>query len=109
MATLRDQAQRLGQVLQEIVHDLGRYGVDYTSRLAAALRPQVDAFTRAVIEERSRIHAQEILSDIAPVMEEVSGAATKGEMPIFADQTLLDRYWELHTIFRETRFAKEAL
>ncbi|MFC1453906.1 hypothetical protein ACFLQL_01865 [Verrucomicrobiota bacterium] len=107
--TLQDKALNLVNVLRDIVRYLEEYGIDYTSRLANTLHPQVEELFIAINEKRSRPRAQEILTGIAPVMHEVNGAATKGEMNIFPDNTLLDRYWDLSTIFQESRYTNETL
>jgi len=110
--TLRDDAIRLLGALRRAVRALEDYNVDdratYAKDLAGQLRPLVAAFERAVTRDRSRSEAQAILCDIAPVMMEVSGAATKGDMPLFQDDTL-SQYWDLYSIFREIRHSQELL
>ena len=73
------------------------------------LYPHIEAFAMAIDTEHSVSHARDILADIAPILEEVNGAATKGDMAIFPDFALLDRYWDLRTIFQETRYAHETI
>lgn len=41
-------------------------------------------------------------------MDEVNGAATKGDMALSEDSTL-DLFWDLSTLFREARFCGESL
>jgi len=48
------------------------------------------------------------LADLKGLMHEVNGAATKGELDVFSDDTL-DRYWKLSTIFQESRFSGQGL
>ena len=75
--------------------------------LAGRLEPLVRRFDEA-IHGRSRAAAADALDDIKPVIYEISGATTKGELKIFSDDTL-DRYYELATIFQESRYAGDAL
>ncbi len=109
---LNIEAKNLVTVMWHVIEALDRfhhpYGSSYTVDLAARLRPLVAELDRAVLQSRSREEAAEALRDIKPVMHEVSGAATKGEMEIFKDDTL-NRYYELETIFRESRYASQTL
>lgn len=84
------------------------YGTASTSRYAAQLRPLVDRLRRAVVEDRSRDRAEAALRDIKPIMDEISATATKGEMAIFTGGEL-DEWWELSSIFQESRFSGESL
>lgn len=99
-------------MLQAVVTALARFDRptqrDYTHSLADRLRPLVAELQSAVVSERSRSDAERVLADISELMHEVNGAATKGDMDIFADDTL-DRYWHLSTVFRESRFAGQTL
>ena len=110
--TLATQAQELVRVLQAVVAALDRFDRlgqrDYTTGLAKRLRPLLAEFQSAVIEERSRPAAEGALADIKEVMHEVNGAATKGEMDIFSDATLA-RFWDLSTLFQESRFSGQSL
>ena len=81
---------------------------NYTVDLATRLRPLVAEFERAVVHEHSREAASAMLDDIKPLMHEVSGAATKGEMDIFTDDSL-DRYYQFATIFQQSRYAGQTL
>jgi hypothetical protein len=62
----------------------------------------------AVLEERSREAAAMVLASIEGIMLEASAAATKGEIE-FVSGEVLDRYSELHTIFREQRYREQEL
>lgn len=106
--TLATQAQELVCTLQSVVSDLDRYGLDYTAKLAGRLRLLVAELQSAVITQHSRPEAERVLANISELMHEVNGAATKGEMAIFADDTL-DKYWHLSTVFQESRFAEQTL
>lgn len=108
--TLQSEANRLIDVLDTVCVALDQYGVDYTTRCACTLRPLVHDLRTAVVEERSRDHAESLLSEIKPIMHEVNGAATKGELAIFdLNDDTLDTWWELSAIFQESRFAKDKL
>ncbi len=100
------------ETLWRVIAALDGYDVDdrrtYAKELSTRLRPLVADLEKAVRCEKSRSHAEGILSDIAPIMDVVNGAATKGDMDIFADDTL-NRYWDLNTIFRESRFRGQEL
>jgi len=110
--TLATQAQELVRVLRAVIAALDRFDRlgqrDYTTGLAERLRPLLAEFQSAVIEERSRPAAERVLADIKEVMHEVNGAATKGEMDIFSDATL-DRFWDLSTLFQESRLSGQSL
>ena len=107
--TLKLDANRLVQILRDISRHLERYGDDYTSHLAARLDPQTEALAKAIDVEHSIPHARAIMADIATMLEEINGAATKGGMSIFPDPSLLDEYWNLRTIFQESRYAHETI
>jgi hypothetical protein len=110
--TLRYEANRLVETLWQIIAELENYDADdrrvYAKELAARLRPRVMVFDQAVSCDQSRSQANEVLSDVASIMEEVNGAATKGDMEIFHDNTL-SRYWDLKTIFQESRYSGQEL
>ena len=110
--TFATQAQELVCVLQAVVSALDRFERpaqrDYTRALADRLRPMVAELQSAVVSERSRPDAERVMADISEMMHGVNGAATKGEMDIFTDDTL-GRYWQLSTLFKESRFAAQSL
>ncbi len=110
--SLRSEAVDLLNVLRLVVRGLSEYNADdrssYTRSLAKRLGPLVDEFERAVTTERSRESAGAVLSSIKVEMHEINGAATKGEIPVIADE-VLDRYWQLHTIFQELRYRAQSL
>jgi hypothetical protein len=98
----------LVRALQAVIAALDRFDRDYTRAMADKLRPLVAELHSAVVSEHSRPAAERVLADINELMHNVNGAATKGEMDIFADDTL-DRYWRLSTLFQESRFSGESL
>ena len=110
--SLRSEAADLVNVLRLVVRGLREYNADdrssYTRSLAQRLGPLVDEFDRAVTTERSRESAYAVLSSIKLAMEEINGAATKGEIPFVADNVLA-RYRQLNTIFQELRHRGQSL
>jgi alpha-glucuronidase len=108
---LRDDAVELGKILSQVVIGLENYNKDsrgdYTKGLANGLKPLVTAYVEAVAR-RSKEEAKLQASLISEIMEEVNAAATKGEID-FIDSKYLDKYWDLATIFRESRYRSEGL
>ena len=109
--SLRSQAVLLADTLRAIVIALGAYNKDarstYTKSLAAQLGPLVSEFAMAT-EAGSRDTAANVLASIAPIMQEAISAATKGEID-FVSGEALERYWQLHTIFREQQYRGQEL
>lgn len=110
--SLQADANQLVAVFWRVIRALESFrhphGASYSTDMATQLRPLVAGFERAVVHAHSRETAAAILDDLKPMMHNVSGAATKGELDIFTDDTL-DRYYELATIFQESRYAAETL
>jgi len=110
--TLASKAIELAEALQAIVDGLESYDTDsrreYTSKMAKQLKPLVDSFQRLVSVEKSKESAKLQLDEIRELMHNVNGAATKGEID-FVSGSMLNRYWELSTIFHESKYAKESL
>lgn len=110
--SLQADANQLVAVFWRVIRALENFrhphGASYSADMATQLRPLVVEFERAVVHAHSRETAAAILDDLKPMMHNVSGAATKGELDIFADDTL-DRYHELATIFQESRYSAETL
>jgi len=113
--TLRSEALDLLRALTATVEALKRFqhpsGAAYGFEMAARLGPTVAEFEHAVIESRSREAATAALDEIAPLMHNINGAATKGDLKIFSghDDQTLETYWRLNTIFRESKYASESL
>jgi hypothetical protein len=64
---------------------------------------------RSLIDGRAdRSEILQAMAEITAVMYEVNGAATKGEMDIFPEG-LLNRFWQLSTLFQEHRYRDERL
>jgi hypothetical protein len=109
---LRDDALALSEVLRLISEGLERFRADsrsaYTRALAKQIAPIAAAFDRAVRVERSRELASDALASIAPLIAEANTALTKGELA-FVQSSVMDRYLQLRTIFREQRYRHEML
>ena len=109
---LASEAKELVLVLNSIVTGLESYNKDsrqeYTSKMAVRLKPLVSSFENFVIVEKSKESAKLQFDEIKELMHNVNGAATKGEID-FVSGDILNRYWELSTIFQETRFSHEKL
>jgi hypothetical protein len=104
--SLSADAIELSEVLNSILTALGSYDHGRHEAYARAVRrrlaPLVKAYDRAVFITRSRQQAADLAASIKHELENLSAASTKGEMGIIEDE-VLDRYWHLHAIFRETR------
>jgi len=113
--SLQTDAFELLATLNGVVVALERFehpnGESYGADMAAQLGLLVAEFEHAVVEERSKDAAVATLDEIGPLMQNVNGAATKGDLMIFPgyDNQVLDTYWRLNTIFRESRYAAESL
>ncbi|MGD2141483.1 MAG: hypothetical protein PVH25_13885 [Burkholderiales bacterium] len=106
---LRDKAIALSLSLNAIVTGLEQYrGSNYPGQLAAFLKPLVEEYDAAVYVMRSREQAAAAIDALAECMDSVSAAATKGGMELF-DESVLEQYWDLHTIFREATFRDQSL
>ena len=106
---LRDKAIALSQTLNAIVTCLAQYrGSDYPGELAALMKPIVAEYDDAVFVTRSRERAAAAIDALAECMDSVNAAATRGEMDLFGE-SVLETYWELHTIFREAIYRDESL
>ena len=111
---LRTEALELLATLRKVIGALRCFehpnGASYGEDMATRLEPVVDEFEHAIIESRSKAAAISALDEIGPLMENVNGAATKGDLMIFpGDDEVLNTYWRLKTIFRESRYAAESL
>ncbi len=112
--SLHTDALELLATLKKVIVALQHFdhpsGAPYAKDIAALLEPTVDDFEQAIIQTRSKTDAIKVLDEIGPLMENVNGAATKGDLMIFTDgDEVLNAYWRLNTIFRESRYADESL
>jgi hypothetical protein len=110
--SLQADANELVAVLWRVIGALESFqhpnGASYGADMARRLRPRIADFERAVVHARSREAAVAILDELRPMMDNVNGATTKGELDIFTDDTL-DRYHRLASIFQESRYAGQNL
>ena len=110
--TLRKDALKLAKALEDTVSNLEKYGLEnkseYAQKAAQRLKPAVTALYKAIKDECSREKAHEIITDIDKLMSNINGAATKGDME-FDNNNALNRYWQLKTIFQESRYRGESL
>jgi hypothetical protein len=110
---LPEDVQRLLETLQSVAARLGAFRgspvqKEYAEHLQRRLVPLVGDL-RSLIDERADYsEVLRAMAEIKSVMCEVNGAATKGEMNIFPDG-LLNRFWQLSTIFQEQRYRDERL
>jgi hypothetical protein len=113
--SLRTDAFELLATLNQVIESLRRFqhpnGAPYATDMAAQLEPVVVDFEHAIVESRSNDAAVAALDAIGPLMHNLNGAATKGDLRIFPayDDQTLDTYWRLNTIFRESKYASETL
>ena len=106
---LRDKAIALSRTLNAIVAALEQYqGAEYAREMAACLKSVVARYDQAVYVTRSRKQAAAAVDELSEHMDDVNAAATKGGMELVGD-SVLAQYWDLHTIFRETRYRHQSL
>lgn len=106
--SLRKDAIELSKVLNEIVASACDSHSAYVAELARDIAKNVKQYDRAVFDNCSRGEASDALAELAEVVSSLSAASVKGELNIF-NGDLLDRYWRLHTIFRESRYSDQTL
>jgi len=110
--TLRNDSLKLAKALEDTVSNLEQYCLEtkseYAQKAAQRLKPSVALFNDAINNEHSREKAHEIITDIEQLMSNINGAATKGDMT-FDNNDALNRYWQLKTIFHESKYRGESL
>jgi len=106
--SLRKDAVELSKVLNQIVASASDSRSASVAKLARGIAENVAEYDRAVFDKCSRVEASDALEELAEVMSALSAASVKGGWDIFAGD-LLDRYWGLHTIFRESRYRDQTL
>ena len=109
----REAAADLVLAIENTVTNLESYYQDNGWAISAqtsadALRPLAEAFRHAVVTRRSRQEAESILKEIAPLMDSIGQLNAKGEWN-FDRNDALARYYQHHTIFRESRYRGESL
>ncbi len=106
--SLRRDAVELSRILNQIVETASDSRSAYIAKLARKIGESVAQYDRAVFDERPREEAGDALAQLAEVVSALSAASVKGELDIF-NGDLLERYWRLHTIFRESRYRDQKL
>jgi hypothetical protein len=106
--SLPKDAVELSKVLNQIVASASGSRSAYVADLARSIAENVAQYDRAVFDERSREEASNALKQLEEVVSALSAASVKGELSIFKSD-LLERYWRLHTIFRESRYRDQTL
>ena len=106
--SLRKDAVELSNILNEIVASACDCSSTYVAELARGIAKNVAQYDRAVFDNCSCVEASDALAELAEVVSALSAASVKGELNIFKGD-LLDRYWRLHTIFRESRNRDQTL
>jgi hypothetical protein len=107
MSELNLRATELSGVLHGILKCLGRYDHELGRKYFELLQPLVNEYDEAIFITSSVLEAKEALVTIKNLMHNVNGAATKGGHEFFPKESdLLNHYWALETIFRESRYSK---
>ena len=110
MSLLTRHATELTGVLHGIVHCLRASDLPLGRSYAQKLEPLATMLDAAVFESCDCDAAAQVMSEIDVVMNSLNGAATKGGFEFLATGSdLLNHYWELNTIFRETRYRGQLL
>jgi hypothetical protein len=98
----------LSKILNQIVASASDSRSAYVAELAKGIAENVAQYDRAVFDNCSRVEAGDALAELAEAVSALSAASVKGDLDVFKGD-LLDRYWRLHTIFRETRYRDQTL
>jgi hypothetical protein len=70
-----------------------------------SLKPLVSQYEKAININKSKEHAKLALTELAPLIDRIGAASSKGDMDIFDENnTALEDYSELYTIFRESKY-----
>jgi hypothetical protein len=110
---LRQDAEGLIETLRFVAAGLAAFQgssgqAEYVRHLHRRLVPLIDDLRDQIAQRADRSDILRAMGEIKEVMNEVNGAATKGEMNIF-EPGVLNRFWHLSTIFQEARYRDEAL
>ena len=106
--TLRKDAVELSKVLNQIVASASGSRSAYVAELARGIAENVAQYDRAIFDTGSRVEASDALAELQGAMSDLNAASAKDELHIF-DGDLLNAYWRLHTIFRESRYHDQTL
>ena len=112
--SLRKDADILLKALREIIRRTEAFAyknkIKFLYEDARKLTPLVNQYESAIKASKSKELAKLSLSEMAPIVNSISMASSKGEMDIFDESnTALENYHELYTIFRESRYSNDSL
>jgi hypothetical protein len=106
--SLQKDAIELSKILNEIVASAAHCRSAYVAELANRIEPNVARYDRAVFDLHSREAARDALADLADSVSAVSAESARGEPTVFKGD-LIDRYFRLYTIFRESKYRDQTL
>ena len=106
--SLRKDAVELSDALNQIVASASDSRSAYVAELAGGLAKKVIQYDRAVFDEHSREEASDALAKVAETVSALSAASAKLELDAFKGD-LLDTYWLLPAIFRESKYRDQTL
>ena len=110
MSLLNRHASELVGVVHGILHCLRASGQPLGAAYAETLEPMIEALDEAVFESCDRERVAGLMTEIDTVMNNVNRSAVVGGFEILTSGSdLLGHYWELNTIFRESRYRDQPL
>lgn len=110
MSLLTRHVTELVGVLHGVLYCLRAYDHELGAAYAAKLEPLVAKFDQSVFIACDRELAKTDFAGIERLMHTINGAATKGGHGIFPpDSDLLNHYWDLVSIFRESAYDGQSL
>ena len=104
--SLRGDAAKLSKALNQIVAGALRNRSEYATSLAYRISPIAERYD-AALQAHSREGANSALGELRADMGELSGLVAHRLITLPGNS--LDRYWELHTIFRESRYRDQSV
>ncbi len=112
--SLRSHAARLAVVLAEMLRSTETYARMHPDfrparEWSADLRPLVAEFNSIVESHGNRVQAAELLYDVKVVMVEIGAVQWRGERRQILRESSNSTFWDLHTVFRETRYSDQDL
>ncbi len=109
--SLSSKSIELIKVLETIASELRAYDKDDRSAMTVKAAGYLDALAnelREAINKKSKTEAKDVMYEVSELMSQVSAMTTKGEMDIFSSG-LLEKYWDLKTIFQEAKYRDDSL
>jgi hypothetical protein len=106
-------ANQLVLILAQIVSRIDDYRELHKEYYSARdwlqqLKPLVHELSQTVAGHGPRNRAADLMTRIDPIIRDISAVVIRGELEIVPHH-LLDAYYEVHTVFRETRFLGQQL